>query len=33
VRYVYRIPPMSEVPVEQVIRPVGKAIQAYLSPS
>jgi AcrR family transcriptional regulator len=33
VRYVYRIPPLCDVPVEQVIKPVGATIQEYLFPS
>ncbi len=33
VRYVYRIPPMCDVPVEQVVKPIGAAIQEYLFPS
>ncbi len=32
-RYVYRIPPMCDVPVEQVVKPIGAAIQEYLFPS
>ena len=33
VRYVYRIPPLCDVPIEQVITPVGATIQQYLQPS
>jgi AcrR family transcriptional regulator len=32
VRYVYRIPPLCDVPIEQVVRPVGAVIQQYLHP-
>lgn len=32
-RYVYRIPPLCDVPVDQVITPVGATIQQYLQPS
>ena len=30
-RYVYQIPPLSDVPLEDVIRPIGAAIDAYLT--
>jgi hypothetical protein len=31
VRYVYRIPPLSDTPLDDVIGPVGRAIQGYLT--
>ena len=31
VRYVYRIPPLCDVPLEDVVGPVGRAIQSYLA--
>ena len=31
VRYVYRIPPLSDVPLDNVVGPVGRAIQGYLT--
>ena len=31
VRYVYRIPPLCDVPLEDVVGPVGRAIQGYLT--
>jgi AcrR family transcriptional regulator len=31
VRYVYRIPPLCDAPLEEVVGPVGRAIQGYLS--
>jgi AcrR family transcriptional regulator len=33
VRYVYRIPPMCDVAVHEVVKPIGAAIQEYLFPS
>jgi len=30
-RYVYRIPPLSKAPIEDVVGPVGRAIQGYLT--
>ena len=31
VRYVYRIPPLCDAPLEDVVGPVGRAIQGYLT--
>jgi AcrR family transcriptional regulator len=31
VRYVYRIPPLCDVPLDDVVGPVGRAIQGYLT--